>query len=140
MDYKLTFDQYQQGLEKGKFLGLKCNGCKAVTFPPMAVCRGCNGTDLEITEMAGRGTLRTFTVIRVAPEGMHPPYVVAMAETDEGAWVMGNIVDINPDDADMGLIGKRVKFGSHIVKGDIYSTGDSRVITFTLQSVMKAIL
>ncbi len=134
MDYKLTFDQYQQGLEKGKFLGLKCNGCKAVTFPPMAVCRGCNGTDLEITEMAGRGTLRTFTVIRVAPEGMSPPYVVAMAETDEGAWVMGNIVDINPDDADMDLIGKRVKFGSHIVKGDIYSTGDSRVITFTLQS------
>jgi len=132
MDYKLTFDQYQQGLEKGKFLGLKCNGCKAVTFPPMAVCRGCNGTDLEITEMAGRGTLRTFTVIRVAPEGMSPPYVVAMAETDEGAWVMGNIVDINPGDADMGLIGKRIIFGSHIVKGDIYSTGDSRVITFTL--------
>ena len=55
MDYKLTFDQYQQGLEKGKFLGLKCNGCKAVTFPPMGVCRGCNGTDLEITEMAGKG-------------------------------------------------------------------------------------
>lgn len=132
MEYKLTFDQYQQGLEKGKFLGLKCNGCEAVTFPPMAVCRGCNGTDLEITEMAGRGTLRTFTVIRVAPEGMSPPYVVAMAETDEGAWVMGNLVGISPDDADMSLIGKRVKLGSQIVKGNIYSTGDSRVITFTL--------
>jgi len=133
MEYKLTFDQYQQGLEKGKFLGLKCNGCNAVTFPPMAVCRGCNGTALEVTEIGGEGTLRTFTVIRVAPEGMDPPYVVAMAETDEGAWVMGNLVGLNPDDADMSLIGKRVKLGSQIVKGDIYSTGDSRVITFTLQ-------
>ena len=53
---------------------------------------------------------------------------------------MGNLVGINPDDADISLIGKRVKLGSQIVKGDIYSTDDSRALTFTLQSVMKAIL
>lgn len=132
MDYKLTFDQYQQGLEEGKFLGLKCHGCHSVIFPPMAVCRGCNGTDLEINEIAGEGILRTFTVIRVAPEGMKPPYIVAMVELDEGAWVIGNVVDIDPDNADMSLIGRRVKLGSRVVKGDTYSPGDSRVITFTL--------
>jgi uncharacterized OB-fold protein len=58
--------------------------------------------------------------------------VVAMAEIDEGAWVMGNLVDINPDDADMSLIGKKVRLGSRIVKGDKYSGGDSRVVTFSL--------
>jgi uncharacterized OB-fold protein len=133
MDYKLTFDNYQEGLENGKFLGLKCNGCNTVTFPPMAVCRNCNGTALEVTELVGEGTLKTFTVIRVAPEGMDPPYVVAMAETDEGAWVMGNLVGINPDETKMALIGKRVKLGSRIVKGGSYSIGDARVVTFTLQ-------
>lgn len=132
MDYKLTYDQYQQGLERGELPGLKCNSCNKVTFPPMARCRECNGTDLEITEIAGEGTIRTFTVIRIAPEGMTAPYVVAMAEIDEGAWVMGNLVDLNPDDADMNLIGKRVTLGSHVVKGDTYSKGDSRVITFSL--------
>ena len=132
MDYKLTYDRYQQGLERGELLGLKCNSCNTVTFPPMARCRECNGTDLEITEIAGEGTMRTFTVIRVAPEGMTAPYIVAMAEIDEGAWVMGNLVDLNPDDADMNLIGKRVTLGSHVVKGDTYSHGDSRVITFSL--------
>ncbi len=132
MDYKLTYDQYQQGLERGELLGLKCNTCNNVTFPPMARCRECTGTDLEITKIAGEGTMRTFTVIRVAPEGMTAPYVVAMAEIDEGAWVMGNLVDFNPDDADMNLIGKRVTLGSHVVKGDTYSHGDSRVITFSL--------
>ena len=132
MDYKLTYDQYQQGLEEGKLLGLKCNGCNAVTFPPRALCRECNGSDLNITGIEGHGTLRTFTVIRVAPEGMAPPYVVAMAEIDEGAWVMGNLVDIDPDDADMSLIGKKVKLGSRIVKGNTYSGGDSRVVTFSL--------
>jgi len=132
MDYKLTFDQYQKGLERGEFLGLQCHICHTVMFPPLGVCRNCSGTDLEVTRMSGKGTLRTFTVIRVAPEGMKPPYVVAMAELDEGAWTVGNLVDINPDDADMSLIGKRVKLGSQAVKGDTFSAGDSRVITFTL--------
>jgi hypothetical protein len=43
---------------------------------------------------------------------------------------MGNLVGINPDDADISLIGKRVKLGSQIVKGDTYSTSDFRVIIF----------
>jgi len=132
MDYKLTYDQYQQGLERGELPGLKCNSCDSVTFPPMARCRECSGTDLEITEIAGEGVIRTFTVIRVAPEGVPSPYIVAMAEIDEGAWVMGNLVDIDPDDADMSLIGKKVTLGSRVVKGDTYSHGDSRVITFSL--------
>ena len=63
---------------------------------------------------------------------MPAPYIVAMAEIDEGSWVLGNLVDLNPDDADMNLIGKRVTLGSRIVKGDTYSQGDSRVITFSL--------
>lgn len=132
MKYTLTFDQYQQGLEKGEFLGLSCSNCNTVTFPPQGVCRECSGTDLEVTGIKGNGTLRTFTVIRVAPEGKRPPYVVAMVEIDEGAWVIGNLIDINPDDADMGLIGRSVKLGSQVAKGDIYSTGDTRVITFSL--------
>jgi hypothetical protein len=132
MDYTLTYNKYQEGLEQGKFLGLKCKRCNAVTFPPMAVCRECSGTDCTVAEMKGEGTLKTFTVIRVAPEGMRPPYVVAMAELDEGPWVLGNLVDMIPDKADMGLIGKRVKLGTQIAKGDAYSKKDSRVITFSL--------
>ena len=70
MDYKLTYDQYQQGLERGELPGLKCNSCNNVTFPPMIRCRECSGTDLEIVEIAGEGTIKTFTVIRVAPENL----------------------------------------------------------------------
>lgn len=132
MDYKLTFNQYQKGLERDEFLGQRCNSCDAYTFPPLGVCRNCSGTDLEVVQMSGKGTLRTFTVIRVAPEGMKPPYVVAMAELEEGAWAIGNLVGINPDDTDMSLIGKRVKLGSQAVKGDTFSAGDSRVVTFSL--------
>ena len=128
----LTYDQYQQGLEQGKFLGLKCKSCDAVTFPPMAVCRECSGSDCAVTELKGKGTLKTFTVIRVAPEGMKPPYIVAMAELDEGPWVLGNLEDVIPDEADMNLIGKKVKLGTKVSPGDVYSKGDAQVITFSL--------
>ncbi|MFH1350856.1 MAG: Zn-ribbon domain-containing OB-fold protein [Pseudomonadota bacterium] len=112
MEYKLTYEQYQQGLRGGKFLGLLCENCGAYTFPAQGVCRNCGGQKLNVAEMKGEGTLRTFTVVRVAPEGMKPPYIIAMVELDEGAWATGRVVDMNPDDADMSLIGKRVRFGT----------------------------
>jgi len=133
MEYKLTFNQYQQGLEQGKFLGLTCQGCRQIIFPPAAVCRECGSTDLTLTELSGEGTLRTFTIIRVAPEGKKPPYIVAMAELDEGPWALGNLVDIDPGAADMSLIDRRVSLGSQRVKGDIYASGDTRVLTFALK-------
>ena len=133
MEYKLTFNGYQQGLEQGKFLGLTCNSCHSVIFPSAAVCRECGSTDLTPTELCGKGAIRTFTVIRVAPEGKKPPYIVAMAELDEGPWALGNLVDIDPEQADMGLIGKRVRLGSHVVTGDTYATDDTHVLTFALK-------
>jgi uncharacterized OB-fold protein len=132
MTQKITYAQYQADLEKGKFSGLKCSACQSVTFPPQAVCRTCGGNDLDVTPLKGQGTLRTFTVVRVAPQGMTPPYVVAMAELDEGPYVLGNVVGVNPLEADMGLIGKRVELGSQTLPGDMFNQGHSRVITFNL--------
>ena len=132
MEYKLTYDEYRKKIEQEEISGLLCQSCGTVTFPPLAVCRNCGGTDLEVTRIEGEGTVRTFTVIRVAPQGRKPPYVVAMVELKEGPWVTGNLIDIDPDKADMNLIGKKVSLGSHVVKGDTYSGGDSRVITFSL--------
>lgn len=110
--YKLTFDQYQQGLREGKLLGLKCLSCGIYLFPPRGVCEGCGGHDMEVVELKGEGTLRTFTVIRVAPEGMKAPYIVAMVELNEGPWAVGNLVNLDPNDADIGLMGKKVKLES----------------------------
>ena len=133
MEYKLTFEQYQKGLAEGKFLGLKCGKCDAYTFPPQGVCTECGDRDLEVTEMKGEGTLRSFTVIRVAPEGMKPPYIVALVELDEGPWAIGNLVDTNPDEADMGLMGRRVRLGSQALKPEAAEDEPNpRILSFTL--------
>ena len=131
MEARLTFDAYQRGLEDGKFLGLKCGRCHAVIFTPMAVCRSCQSRELEVIELAGLGGLRTFTVVRGAPAGKTPPYVVAMAQLEEGAWALGNLEGFDPDDAGPDLIGRKVRLGSRRDEGDAY-TGPCHVLTFAL--------
>ena len=132
MTYPIPYAKYQEHLREGKFIGLKCTKCGAINFPPMAVCRECSGLNFEEASLKGKGTIRTFTVIRVAPEGRKPPYIIVMVELDEGPYVMGNLDGIGADDADMAIIGKKVRMSTHTVKGDIYSLGDVIVPLFKL--------
>ncbi len=132
MRTELTFRQYQDGLSKDIFLGLRCRRCGTVTVPPQRVCRGCGSSDLQVEELEKSGVIRTFTVIRVAPAGRKPPFVVALVETAAGAWVMGNLDGVDPDDADMTLIGRKVAVGSRLVPGDVYAGGDIHALCFTL--------
>ena len=132
MSYPVPYSSYQDNLKKGLFIGLKCTACGEVTFPPMAVCRECSATSLEEISIDGEGTIRTFTVIRVAPEGRKPPYVIVMVELKEGPYIIGNLLGIDPDSASMDLIGRRVRMGTHVVEGDTYSIGDSIAPAFQL--------
>ena len=132
IEYKLTYQKYAEGLKSGKLLGLKCNKCGAYTIPPKKVCIQCASEDLDIVELSGRGTLQTFTVIRVAPEGFEAPCIVGEAELEEGPWLMGNIIGIELDKANLGLVGKRVKVGSKTLPGDKFSCGEVVVPVFTL--------
>ena len=130
MNQRLTFRRYQQALEEGQLLGLRCQACQTVTVPPQAVCRSCGGRQLEEKPIKKTGTLKTFTVIRVAAEGWNPPFIVALVETDDGAWVMGNLEGVSPESAGMELMGHRVCIDSRIVKGDLYAYGDMRSLVF----------
>ena len=134
MEYKLTYDKYKEALIGGKFLGLQCNKCKGYTVPPKKVCIECGSEDVDIIEVAGKGEIRTYTVIRVAPEGFTAPYIVAMVELVEGPWVMGNIIDVDPDQANMDLMGKKVAIGHKVVPGDKFSAGDGVALTFKIEN------
>lgn len=132
MEYPIPYQEYEKGLARGEFLGLRCKTCGSITFPPMGVCRECSGSEMSPVSLSGKGRVRTFTVVRVAPEGKTPPYIVAMVELDEGPYVVGNLVGLNPDQVTMDLMGKEVHLGALLMKGDIYSIGDAHALTFSL--------
>ena len=134
MKYKLSFKAYNAALKENKLLGLKCQSCGAVTTPPKMVCRQCTGSELEIIQLKGTGKIQTFTTVYVVPEGREEecPYIVVMVELDEGPWILGNLDGVEPTQAGMELIGKRVNMGFKVFPGDKYSAGDSARPLFSL--------
>ena len=134
MEYKLTHKQYNEALKQNQLLGLKCLDCGAITVPPKMACAKCGSPNLEITQLSGRGKIKTFTTVNVAPEGREKevPYIIALVELEEGAWLMGNIGGTDPTKAGMDLIGKSVTLGHAVFPGDRYSAGEGVRAVFAL--------
>ena len=135
MEHKLTFKDYNEALKENKLLGLKCQECGTITVPPKMVCRKCASPDMEIVRLTGKGKIQTFATVYVAPEGREDevPYVIVMVGLDEGPWLMGNLAGIEPDEATIEVIGKRVKMGHKVFPGDKYSSGDGASPLFSLE-------
>lgn len=125
MEYKLPFREYHKALMKNRLMGLKCNQCGTVVCPPQMSCSNCVSYDLETVQLSGKGKIRTFTKIGVGPEGRESeaPYLIVLVELEEGPWIMGNLTDMDPERADVDLIGKSVTAGCRIYPGDKYSDG-----------------
>ncbi len=135
MEHKLTFKDYNEALKENKLLGLKCKECGTITVPPKMVCRKCASPNMEIIELKGRGKIQTFAPVFVAAEGREDevPYIIVLVELDEGPWLMGNLTGVDPKEATMELIGKRVKMGHKVFPGDKYSAGGSASPLFSLE-------
>jgi uncharacterized OB-fold protein len=137
MEHKLKFKDYNEALKQNKLLGLKCKQCGQISANPRIACAKCGSTDLEIIELKGKGKIQTFTSIFVAPEGRESecPYVVTLVELEEGPWIMGNLLGIDPKEATLDIIGKKVKMSSTgVFSGDKYSAGDIARPLFSLES------
>jgi len=90
-------------------------------------CQECTGSNLEVVEMRGKGEIKTFTTVFVAPEGREgeAPYTIVLVELEEGPWITGNLIDIDPTKVGMELIGRKVKIGFKVFPGDNYSAGEA---------------
>ncbi len=78
---------------------VRCRGCGKVSFPARRICPKCRGQDFEQIALSRRGNVVTSTVIHVPPDEFlnEAPYAVALVETPEGARLMTQVVDCDPD-------------------------------------------
>jgi uncharacterized protein len=90
--------------------GSKCLICKTVYFPPRLVCPTCTHHrqsigKMEPFQLSGDGEVFSFTVVHDPAEGfeLQVPYVVALVRTVEGPVLTGQVVDIEPSEARIGL-------------------------------------
>jgi len=91
--------------ERYGLIGTKCETCGKVYFPPRPICPKCRRKGrLREIKFSGKGKVYTHTTIYSAPTGFEDqvPYVIAIIELEEGAKVLGQIVDCEPDEVKIG--------------------------------------
>ncbi|MDH3458598.1 MAG: Zn-ribbon domain-containing OB-fold protein [Gemmatimonadota bacterium] len=83
----------------------QCQSCQAVAYPARQICPKCGSTAFEPTALSRQGTVVTSTVIHIAPGEfqMEAPYPLAIVETPEGARLMVQIADCDPEDVVPGM-------------------------------------
>jgi uncharacterized OB-fold protein len=86
----------------------RCTQCGQSTFPPRLVCPDCGSKDFETVKLSDRGTILTYTIIRVAPSQFvdEAPYAVGVVELEGGTRMTAQIADVPLDQI---AIGQKVK-------------------------------
>ena len=109
-------------------VGTKCTTCNTVYFPVKTFCSECRRKGkIEDFKLSGKGKIKSYTIIRVPPEGFEKyiPYAIAIIELDDGTMISGQIVD-NVESVD---VGKRVETVFRRISED----GDSGLIHYGLK-------
>jgi len=92
--------------ERYGLVGSHCEKCDSYFYPARVICPRCRRQG-KISEykFTGKGTVFSYTTVRVAPEGFerYVPYVMAIVELEEGAKVVSQVVDCSPDDVRIGM-------------------------------------
>lgn len=75
------------------------------------------GTEFKRRNLAGTGTLRSFTIVHRTVPGVPAPYVSGLVDLDGGGSVKGNVVNVPPDPEHVQL-GMRVRLTTFPVGTD----------------------
>lgn len=99
---------WREQKERYNLTGTKCNNCGYLTFPRRTLCPKCRHESmgqLEDATFEGTGTLVTWTRVHDGLEGreLETPYLLGIVELDEGPRVTAQIVDLDPDEVELGM-------------------------------------
>jgi uncharacterized OB-fold protein len=91
--------------QRYRFEAAKCKGCGKVLFPPRLVCPSCGSREFDQTRINQKGTVETFTVIRIAPSGFtnEAPYPVAIVNLGDDVRILCQVADCDPEDLKIGM-------------------------------------
>ena len=81
-----------------------CKACDKIYFYPRDICPDCFSRDTDWVQTNGRGSLYSFAIVHRAPAPAFRdmvPFVVAMVELEGGAIMPTNLVEVEPDPANI---------------------------------------
>jgi len=96
-DRPFTAKSYHDFLKEKRLMGNLCQDCKALMVPPRMTCMECRGNKLKWSQLSGKGSLETFTVVHVAPTFLKDkaPYAVGIVKLEEGPMITARLVGLD---------------------------------------------
>ncbi len=98
--------KFLRGIRRGKIIGQACDSCGRVYVPPRGACPRCASPTSQEVELAHKGTIITFCVVRVPSENIDAelPYCAASILLD-GADItlFGLIQECKFDEVRIGM-------------------------------------
>lgn len=92
-------------LDPVRLIGMRCEGCAAISFPRRDSCPACGSIDgLHERPLTPRGLLCSWSIVRNAPAGLRTPYVLAYVDlVEDGVRIMSRVVEVEESDLAVGL-------------------------------------
>lgn len=107
---------FWDGLARDALLAQRCDNCGTLRHPPGPVCSTCHALEWSAIELAGTGTLYSWTVVHHAAhpafDYAHPIGLIAL---DEGIRIIAPLQNVAPDELADGL---RLQVAFHHVDGE----------------------
>ena len=84
--------------------GHKCGACGAIFLGERSACSKCGARDqMKATRLASKGKLYSFSIVHRSFPGIDVPYISAIVDLDGGGTVKGNLINIEPDPANLSF-------------------------------------
>ncbi len=93
-----------EGIDQGKLLIQKCQGCGELRHPPRPMCPSCRSIDWEGVEASGAGTVYSYTVLHYPKfPGYEFPLACVLVDLDEGVRLVSNLINCEHSDIRIGM-------------------------------------
>lgn len=85
---------FWDGLQQGRLLTTRCDGCKEPSFPPRDYCPRCGSPGHEWIGLGGKGRLYSKTRIHAAGGSFAAmtPYSVGLVDLDDGLRLLARLL------------------------------------------------
>ena len=100
----IDYEGYWKGIDNKKLMLQKCADCGAWCHLPQPLCPQCHSFEKESVPVSGKGIVYSWVTYHESP---HPsfkaPYSVVLVELEEGPRIISNMVDVPPDEIEIGM-------------------------------------
>lgn len=96
---------WRNRIDRYRFRGNLCKKCGKTYYIKRYICIKCGNTELEPLDLPRKGKIKTYSIVRQAPEifSKYEPYPIAIIELNNGKRVLAQITDTLIDEVKNGM-------------------------------------